>query len=303
MINLFSVYDGKIDHSKFKNLIYDDVMPEFEEAFAKYTGSKFVALISNATTAITLALQQKYFWMKSISIPTMIPHVVANAILASNNHLNFINDIEWIGNSYQLTNDIIDSAHRLDRSQFSEARDDDIMIFSFYPTKICGALCGAAVISNSKSRIAWFRQKSMGGMDFKDNRQIGTGYNFYMTTPQVYATLQQLKTLNERKERIAEIRDRYNEELGYNNTSDHLYRIKSKNRDKLISHMKENGVICGVHYECQHKNKIFHPFRNSIQIGQFSKSEKEARQTVSIPLHHRLSKEDVDKIIKLIQEK
>jgi len=90
VINLFPVYDGNIDCSKFKNLIYDDVVPEFEEAFCKYTNAKYVALISNATTAITLALQQKYVYKKSISVPTILPYVVANAIINSDNFLNFV---------------------------------------------------------------------------------------------------------------------------------------------------------------------------------------------------------------------
>jgi len=304
VINLFPVYDGNIDCSKFKNLIYDDVVPEFEEAFCKYTNAKYVALISNATTAITLALQQKYVYKKSISVPTILPYVVANAIINSDNFLNFVEDTEWVGWSYQLYPGIIDSAHRLDRNQFDEVKhSSDIIIYSFYPTKICGALCGAAVVSNDKGRIDWFRQKAMSGLDFSHGRQLMIGYNNYMIVPQVYAAFQQLKTLDERKEKIAEVRTIYNDALNYQNKSDHLYRIQVDNNEKFVKYMKENGITCGIHYPCLHKNKIYHPsFKNQIQLYQFQKSERESSKTVSLPLHHKLSSEDIKKIIKLVKD-
>ena len=66
----------------------------------------------------------------------MMPPVVANAILTSGNKINFIDDVDWVGNSYTLHQfddyKIVDSAQKLERNQFqNECNPEDLMIFSF----------------------------------------------------------------------------------------------------------------------------------------------------------------------------
>lgn len=300
MINLFSFFRGNINSTQFKNLIYDDIVDQLEEELSKYIGVKYVALLNNATTAITLALQRKYYFSRPISIPSILPPVVANAIKASDNFLNFLDNIDWVGSDYYLDKDIIDSAHRLDKNQFFEYKNDDIVIFSFYPTKVLGGWCGSAIVSNNKDKINWFKEKIYSGKNPHTGKQHTWGHNHYLITPQVYVIWKQLQTLDERKEKIAEIRKFYNEEFGYSNTSDHLYRINVKNNKQFIEYMRKNGVICGIHYKALHKNKIYHPFKVNVQLNQFPKSEKEERTTVSIPMHHELSNDDVKKITQLV---
>jgi len=64
------------------------------------------------------------------------------------------------------------------------------------------------------------------------------GYKFYMNSIQAHIANENLKLLDSKKERLSEIRNIYNKELDYTNTSDHLYRIKNNNRNLFINKMK-----------------------------------------------------------------
>ena len=85
-----------------------------------------------------------------------------------------------------------------------------------------------------------------------------------------------------------EIRDFYNSELGYNNTSDHLYRIKVGDNKKFIKYMGEKSIVCGIHYDALHLNPIYNNwFKYSLP-----KSNKESKQTASIPFHEDLDENE-----------
>ena len=40
--------------------------------------------------------------------------------------------------------------------------------------------------------------------------------------------------------------DIYNKQLGYDNSSSHLYRIEVTDNQEFISKMRENNIICGI---------------------------------------------------------
>ena len=60
----------------------------------------------------------------TVNLPSVIPPVVANAILTSGNQIFFIDDVDWVGDSYVLHEfedyKIVDSAQKLQRNQFKE---------------------------------------------------------------------------------------------------------------------------------------------------------------------------------------
>lgn len=300
MINLFNIEKYNIDTSKYSNVIHDGVK-EFEEEFAKYVGAKYACGVSSATNAIMLALHKKN---AVITIPTMIPPVVANAVLTSNNLLKFKDDTEWVGDSYILHNfgdyKIIDSAQKCERNQFKiEANDNDLMIFSFYPTKPVGSIDGGMIVSNDLEKIKWFREATLNGMGFANNNWERVikfpGWKMYLNSFQAEIASKNLDRIDEKQNKLKEIRDFYNNELGYSNTSNHLYRIDVNKRDNFIKYMKNKGVICGIHYQPLHT----HPVYKTQDIC--SKSIEKAKTTVSIPFHEKLTFKDIKIIIKLIK--
>jgi dTDP-4-amino-4,6-dideoxygalactose transaminase len=176
------------------------------------------------------------------------------------------------------------------------------MFFSFYPTKPVGSSDGGIIVSNDKSKIDFLKTLSFNGMTFSTNnwerRIILPGYKFYMNSIQAYIANENLSKLDDKKKRLGVIRDIYNKELGYNNSSDHLYRINISNRNEFMSNMSKNNIICGIHYESQHANPVY------TQGKEFNcaKSTYESSTTVSIPFHENLSDNDIRHIIQSIKK-
>ena len=290
MINLFHIPSYNIDTSSFSNLLHDNIVKEFEEKFCDYVGAKHACTVSSATNAIFLAMLNKN---QTVSVPSVIPPVVCNAIITSGNRVNFVDNTEWVGDSYILHRfqdyKIIDSAQKVEKDQYkNEANDEDLMIFSFYPTKPIGSCDGGIIVSNDENKINWFKEATLNGMSFsKDNweRKISfPGYKMYMNSIQAYIAEKNLKALDAKNEELAYVRDRYNKILGLNNTSGHLYRLNVNNRDEFVSNMKKEGIQIGVHYTALHENKIY----NDCDL-ELNKSSFEGKTTVSLPFNERLS--------------
>jgi dTDP-4-amino-4,6-dideoxygalactose transaminase len=304
MIQLFNIPNYKIDTGQFSHYLHGSIVDEFEQNFLGYVGAKYACSVNSATNAIFLMLLNKN---TTIKVPSLIPPVVLNAVITSGNEVEFIDDIDWIGNSYILHEfedyKIIDSAQRVDRNQFAnEANDSDLMFFSFYPTKPVGSSDGGIIVSNDKEKIDYLKTLSFNGMSFSTNnwerKVMMPGYKFYLNSIQAYIANENLKVLDDKKIRLKTIRDIYNKELGYENTSDHLYRINVDDRDKFIQSMKTSGIMCGIHYDAQHVNSVY---RNSNFID-FAKSINESKSTVSIPFHENLSDSDIGHVIQSIKK-
>ncbi|HRH57824.1 MAG TPA: DegT/DnrJ/EryC1/StrS family aminotransferase [Chitinophagales bacterium] len=308
MINLFHIPTYNIDTSKFSSLLHDKIVTEFEENFAEYVGAKYAVSLNSATNAIYLINK---IWHREIyQIPSMIPPVVCNAIITSGSKIEFIDETDWVGGFFPLSLidplskeknkfSIIDSAQSVVKNIYKKMIGNELMYFSFYPTKLISSCDGGMIVSNDKSKIDLIRQMTFNGMSQESNnwerKQSMIGYKMYMNSIQAYIANENLKRLDEKKEALSYIRDIYNAELGLDNDSNHLYRINVSDRDKFMQRAKEMGIVCGIHYECAHLNPIFGQTYLSLP-----KSEAEAKKTVSIPFHENLSKEDIYKVIKLV---
>ena len=155
MIQLFNLNNHIIDTSKYSNLLHDSIVTKFEDTIANYVGAKYAVTFNSATSALFLALLDKN---TTITVPSMIPPVVLNAIITSDNKHNFIDDISWVGDSYVLHDfgdyKIVDSAQKLEKNQFkNECNPNDLMVFSFYPTKPVGSSDGGMIVSDDLEKI------------------------------------------------------------------------------------------------------------------------------------------------------
>tara|TARA_R100001163_G_C5064344_1_gene201925 strand:- start:2569 stop:3342 length:774 start_codon:yes stop_codon:yes gene_type:complete len=253
--------------------------------------------------AIFLALVEKS--RETITIPSIIPPVVANAILCSGHGLNYRDDVNWVGNSYILHQfedyKVIDSAQQLTENQFKEqANDEDLMIFSFYPTKPVGSSDGGLIVSNDKEKIDRLRILSRNGMSLEKNSWerniLLPGWKMYMNSIQAYIANENFKKLESKTKRYNEIREIYNEAFGKNNTSLHLYRLNVDNNDTVVSSMKERGIQCGIHYKAIHLMGAYS--RPALDLPL---SEQESKTTISIPYHEMLTDEQIETVIKEIK--
>jgi len=304
MINLFNIEDYIVDTSKFTHVLHDKGVDEFERAFAEYVGVKYACSVNSATSAIFLLLLNQYI---TVSIPSCIPPVVLNSIVNSGNKINFTDDVDWIGNSYILHDfgdyKIVDSAQKVNRDQFKlECNPQDLLLFSFYPTKPVGGMDGGMIVSNDLDKISLLKETVLNGMGYAHNnweRSIKfPGWKMYLNSTQAYIAHGNLTKLDNKKQKLSQVRALYNEQLGYDNTSDHLYRIRVDDNKEFIKNMKSNEIVCGIHYDACHLNSIY----NNRKVILCPNSEREAARTVSIPFHEKLGLEEIDYIVSCIKE-
>lgn len=301
MIQLFNLENYSISTSNFENLLHDSIVNKFEESICEYVGAKYGVSFNSATNAIFLSLLNKNV---EVSIPSIIPPVVPNAIITSGNKIKFYDDVDWVGDSYILHKfdnyKIVDSAQKIEKNQFlKECLPNDLMIFSFYPTKPVGSCDGGMIVSNDFEKIKYLREMSLNGMSFATNnweRKIKfVGYKMYMNSIQAQIASNNFEKYGEKLEKLSSVRSYYNEKLGLNNTSNHLYRIRAKNRNKLISDFEQNNIQVGIHYKSLHNHEVY-----KIDNSVLPKSELESETTLSIPFHVKLTKEDLNHIIGIL---
>jgi dTDP-4-amino-4,6-dideoxygalactose transaminase len=303
MINLFHLENYKINTSNFSHFLHDKVVEEFENNFCDYVGAKYACSMNSATNSIFLIFLNKD---TQVEVPSIIPPVVCNALLTSGNKIKFTDNIKWVGDSYVLHDfgnyKVIDSAQKVRRNQFKlEANDNDLMFFSFYPTKPVGSCDGGIIVSNNKEKIQWFKEACLNGMSFAENnwdRKIKfPGYKMYMNSFQAYIANENLKKLDNKLEKIDNVREKYNKAFGINNTSDHLYRINVSNRDNFMKSMKESGIQTGIHYMALHKNAVYQKQEISLPF-----SDLEENITISIPLNEKMKLKEIKQVIEMVNK-
>ena len=303
MINLFHLNEHIINSGDYSNLLHDDIVEDFESEIANYVGAKYAVTFNSATSAIFLALQNKNI---TVSVPSMIPPVVLNAIITSGNDYDFTDDIDWVGDSYVLHDfgdyKIVDSAQKLQEDQFKkECNDDDLMVFSFYPTKPVGGCDGGMIVSNNLDKIKPLKEIALNGMTYSHNnweRKIRVaGYKMYMNSIQADIALRNFKLYPSKLKELDRVRKLYNKGLELNNTSDHLYRINVDDRSSFMEYMGEVGIGTGIHYEASHLHPVYKKVDTNCPL-----SEDNSQKTISIPFNERLTNSDIMLIIKLIKE-
>ena len=312
MIQLFNINSHNIDTSEFSNLLHDDCVEEFEKKIAQYVGAKYACSVNSATSAIFLIMKEKRTYVRenvTISIPSMIPPVVANAALTSGffHELNFVDDVDWVGDSYVLHQfkdfKVVDSAQKLQKGQFrKECNPEDLMIFSFYPTKPLGGSDGGMIVTDDYEKYKWYKEAVLNGMSYAENnwdRGISfPGYKMYMSSIQAQILLNNFKTFDKKMRVLKQLSNTYNKEFGYENTSQHLYRIEVLDNKKFINKMKQLGIVCGIHYPALHLNDVY----NKNWKWDCPKSEVLQNRTVSLPMNEKLSFLELEYIIDKVKE-
>lgn len=325
MIPLFNIPNYTIETSQFSNLLHDQVVRKFEDKFCEYVGAKYACSLNSASSAIFLIFKELItdddIWddlsNDPIKIPSIIPPVVPNQLQnAFKERYNpnftpwkFCDNITWPGHAYVMHDfgsfKVIDSAQEVSRDQFrTTANNNDLMIYSFFPTKPVGSCDGGIVVSNDREKIERLRLLANDGFSnvFKEswNRKHEiTGYKMYMNSISAFIALKNLERLDIKKTRLQDIRNQYNERFGIKNTSDHLYRISVSNNRRFIKQAEQAEqarLTCGIHYDAQHLNSVYKP----IDIEPLPLSVKVSNTTVSIPFNEALNKKEVDAVINFV---
>ena len=132
------------------------------------------------------------------------------------------------------------------------------------------------------------------------------GYKYHMNDINAVIGIEELKLLDKNNDRRREIGQMYYEGLKnvdgvellkYKDdriTSQHTFVIKVDRRDYLITHLKNNGVNPGVHYQRNDYYSMYN--KTDLKVV-----EKVQDRLLSLPVHLGLSNDDVEHVINLIR--
>lgn len=192
----------------------------------------------------------------------------------------------------------------------------DAAAFSFYPSKNMTVAGDGGMITTNDYNIAEVAKQLRDVGRSKNNSYLHDfiGFTARMNTVNAAIGKVQLKYLDKWNRKRRRIARRYSKEL--EGVGDiilppkgdrkikpvwHLYVIRTKYRDELKKFLEERGIQSGIHYPVP--VHLQPPYRKmGFSEGLFPNSERWAREVLSIPLHPKLSDEDVGYVIESIKE-
>jgi dTDP-4-amino-4,6-dideoxygalactose transaminase len=76
----------------------------------------------------------------------------------------------------------------------------------------------------------------------------------------------------------------------------HQFVIRCESRDQLMNHLRKNGIQCNVHYPIPIHLQPLYVNTMRFTPGMFPRSERMAKECLSLPMHPFLSDDDVNYI-------
>jgi len=192
----------------------------------------------------------------------------------------------------------------------------DMTIFSFHPVKSITTGEGGAILTNNKNfyeKLLLLRshgiKKDRNGM----NVMTELGYNYRLTDLQSALGISQLKKLDQFITKRNQIVKWYEQELskvegvilpkqpsaGYSGW--HIYVIRTKNsniRNKLLSHLKKNGVGVNFHYPAVYSHPYYR--NNGYKNINLKNMEDYQSSCITLPIFPGLTKKQVKYVARLI---
>lgn len=193
----------------------------------------------------------------------------------------------------------------------------DLGCFSLYATKniMCGE--GGMITTNDETQATLIRQFRQHGMSAAYQYEH-LGYNYRLTDLQAAIAIEQLKKVdgfNSSRQKNAQYFD--TELSGIKGIilpqkregRSHVYhqytiRITDEfvlSRDEFVATLKERGVGAGVYYP-KPLHAIKHIAEYGYKLGDFPEAEAAASSVISLPIHPRVTEDDLKTIVATIKE-
>ena len=201
-------------------------------------------------------------------------------------------------------------------------RYSDLSIFSFHPVKHIATGEGGIITTNNKKLYKDLLKLRTHGIT-KDpdllNENHGEwyyemqelGYNYRLPDFSAALGISQLSRADLGLKRRREIAEVYNTEFeGVNIETPivndeyyhayHLYVIKTKKRKELFNYLRENNVLCQVHYIPVHLQPYYKKL--GFKKGDFKNAEAFYDECLSLPMFPSLNEDEQAKVISLIKK-
>jgi perosamine synthetase len=196
----------------------------------------------------------------------------------------------------------------------------DVTCFSFDPVKniTCGE--GGAIVTNDQdlaakaasrrvlgiTRDAWSRLETAQPWSYDVD---GPGFRYHMNNLNAAIGLEQLRRFEAFRTRRQVIARRYDEAFagvpGLLRREQHLpetcpffyvVRVVGGRRDALMDHLKEGGIMTGVHYIPNHLHRAFAHLRTSLPTA-----ERLIQEILTLPLFYEMTDEQVELVIAAVR--
>ena len=204
-------------------------------------------------------------------------------------------------------------AHGAEYNDVKVGNLGDMACFSFYPTKNMTTSEGGMITTNNEEFAENAKVYRAHGSATKYHHDV-LGYNFRMTDIGAAIGIEQLKKLNGFNDKRIENAKYLNEGLadcdlvetpvvkdGHKHVY-HQYTIKVKDgkRDELSDYLIENGIGNGIYYPIPLYNQVLYTnmgYNQSLPV-----TDEIVKNVLSLPIHAKLTKFDLDLIIKTIKD-
>lgn len=246
------------------------------------------SLITKAITKKTKAIMVVHLYGKCCDMESIMK-------IAAKNNLVVIEDCA--------------QAHGAKQKNIFAGTFGDFGAFSFYPTKNLGALGDAgAIVTNNKSHYELLRTLRNYGSSVKYKNDY-LGVNSRLDEVQasfLSVKLPYLNKINSHKRDLArlyldKLDNKYIIPVEDPDFFDvyHIFNVRYEERDKLRQYLLENNIKTEIHYPVSPNNQ---PAYSSIIGGSYPISEEIHRTTLSLPISFMHSKDDVERVIKLLNK-
>ena len=205
----------------------------------------------------------------------------------------------------------------------------DIAVFSFHPVKIITTAEGGMAVTNDvvlHGKMKQFRSHGitssadeMYGMpdnEIWNYQQVALGHNYRLTDVHAALGISQMKRLDSFVEKRHEIASKYDEmlsECGYklpfqspqSRSSYHLYPIRVEDvgevgrQRRVYDHCMSEGINVNLHYIPIYRHPYFQKL--GFERGYCPEAEAYFREAISIPLHPKLSEDDVNRVVSVLE--
>ncbi len=193
----------------------------------------------------------------------------------------------------------------------------DICMFSFDPVKTITCIDGGMLVVKTMEELQKIQEMRLVGMGqpasvMYQNKRAWTydvnylGYRYHLANLHAAIGLAQLAKMDEISATRRQACRYYNEHLSeiaevtvpktdFSNVTPFLYyiRVPETKRDKLKTYLFENGVDTGIHWQPGHWMSLFKDSR----CGNLSVTDRVAKEILSLPLHSKMPKDILDKVI------
>jgi len=204
----------------------------------------------------------------------------------------------------------------------------DISAFSFHAVKNLATGDGGMLVGNQKSTIdrmrafrwvgitktTWDRYAPSSNSDAEKRSTYDVeelGYKYHMNDIQAAIARVQLKRLDKVNQIRYELVQRYRENLepvkdielletkNWGKSSNHLFVILSKKRDKIMKYLNSNGIATSIHYTPVHKFSLYKKDYVNLKLPV---TERVSEEVLTLPLFPDLKEEEVEFICNKIKE-